>query len=150
MTHVGRCPAEPARLPRLCRMVQGRNRSIGEVIREGERSISFEFMPPRDEAGAAQLWQAISDLEPYEPTFVSVTYGAGGTTRDTTVQITGRIARETSLRAMGHLTCVGHTRAELATILESYRGAGVRNILALRGDPPDGPERPVDADRGRV
>ena len=65
-----------------------------------------------------------------------MTYGAGGITRDTTVQITGRIARETSMRAMGHLTCVGHTRAELATILESYRAAGVRNILALRGDPP--------------
>ena len=91
-------------------MVQGRNRSIGELIREGERSFSFEFFPPKDEAGEAQLWQAIRDLEPYEPTFVSVTYGAGGSTRDTTVQITGRIARETSLRAMAHLTCVGHTR----------------------------------------
>jgi len=142
MTHVGRMQGNRPRLPRLCPMVQGRNRTIGEVIREGERSISFEFMPPRDEAGAAQLWQAISDLEPYEPTFVSVTYGAGGTTRDTTVQLTGRIARETSLRAMGHLTCVGHTRAELATILESYRAAGVRNILALRGDPKDGPSAP--------
>ena len=142
MTHVGWMQGNRPRLPRLCRMVQGRNRTIGEVIREGERSISFEFMPPRDEAGAAQLWQAISDLEPYEPTFVSVTYGAGGTTRDTTVQLTGRIARETSLRAMGHLTCVGHTRAELATILESYRAAGVRNILALRGDPKDGPSAP--------
>jgi methylenetetrahydrofolate reductase (NADPH) len=123
-------------------MVEGRSRSIGEVIREGERSVSFEFMPPRDEAGAAQLWQAIEDLEPYEPTFVSVTYGAGGSTRDTTVQITGRIARETSLRAMGHLTCVGHTRAELVEILESYRDAGVRNILALRGDPAEGPSAP--------
>jgi methylenetetrahydrofolate reductase (NADPH) len=123
-------------------MVVGRNRSIGEVIREGERSISFEFMPPKDEAGAEQLWNAINDLEPYEPTFVSVTYGAGGSTRDTTVEITGRIARETSLRAMGHLTCVGHTREELAEILRSYRAAGVRNILALRGDPADGPSAP--------
>src|ERR1044072_4098180 len=109
--------------------------SIGRLIRDGERSISFEFMPPKDEAGVEQLWSAIRDLEPYQPTFVSVTYGAGGTTRDTTVTITGRIARETSLRAMGHLTCVGHTRAELVSILESYRTAGVRNILALRGDP---------------
>jgi len=117
-------------------------RSIGELIREGERSISFEFMPPRDEAGVEQLWQAIRDLEPYRPTFVSVTYGAGGTTRDTTVQITGRIARETSLRAMGHLTCVGHTREELVEILEAYRDAGVRNILALRGDPKEGPSAP--------
>ena len=119
-----------------------RDRSLGDLIRGGERSISFEFMPPRDEAGAAQLWQAIRDLEPFEPTFVSVTYGAGGTTRDTTVQITGRIARETSLRAMGHLTCVGHTREELVDILTSYREAGVRHILALRGDPPGGPGSP--------
>jgi len=127
-------------------MIEGnepdRGRSIGELIREGERSISFEFMPPRDEAGVEQLWQAIRDLEPYRPTFVSVTYGAGGTTRDTTVQITGRIARETSLRAMGHLTCVGHTREELVEILEAYRDAGVRNILALRGDPKEGPSAP--------
>lgn len=127
-------------------MIEGnrteRERSIGELIREGERSISFEFMPPRDEAGVEQLWQAIRDLEPYAPTFVSVTYGAGGTTRDTTVQITGRIARETSLRAMGHLTCVGHTREELVEILEAYRDAGVRNILALRGDPKEGPSAP--------
>ena len=123
-------------------MVTTDSRSIGEVIREGERSVSFEFMPPRDEAGVEQLWRAIRDLEPFSPTFVSVTYGAGGTTRDTTVQLTGRIARETSLRAMGHLTCVGHTRAELAEILRAYRDAGVRNILALRGDPSDGPSAP--------
>ena len=116
--------------------------TIGQLIRDGERSISFEFMPPRDEAGVEQLWTAIRDLEPYQPTFVSVTYGAGGTTRDTTVQITGRIARETSLRAMGHLTCVGHTRAELEEIVESYRAAGVRNIMALRGDPREGPTAP--------
>jgi len=113
--------------------------SIGQLIREGERSISFEFMPPKDEAGVEQLWSAIRDLEPYHPTFVSVTYGAGGTTRDTTVAITGRIARETSLRPMGHLTCVGHTREELLGILESYRDAGVRDVLALRGDPKEGP-----------
>jgi methylenetetrahydrofolate reductase (NADPH) len=99
-------------------------------------------MPPKDEAGAEQLWNAIRDLEPYRPTFVSVTYGAGGTTRDTTVQITGRIARETSMRAMGHLTCVGHTREELVDILTAYREAGVRNILALRGDPKEGPSAP--------
>jgi methylenetetrahydrofolate reductase (NADPH) len=115
---------------------------IGQLVRDGERSISFEFMPPKDEAGVEQLWSAIRDLEPYQPTFVSVTYGAGGTTRDTTVAITGRIARETSLRAMGHLTCVGHTRAELVDILGSYRKAGVRDVLALRGDPKEGPRAP--------
>ena len=113
--------------------------SIADLIRQGERSISFEFMPPRDEAGAEQLWTALRELEPYAPTFVSVTYGAGGTTRDTTVQLTGRIARETSLVPMGHLTCVGHTRAELDRILDDYAAAGVHNVLALRGDPQDGP-----------
>jgi methylenetetrahydrofolate reductase (NADPH) len=117
-------------------------RSIGQLVREGVRSISFEFMPPKDEAGVEQLWSAIRDLEPYQPTFVSVTYGAGGTTRDTTVSITGRIARETSMRAMGHLTCVGHTREELVDILGSYREAGVRDVLALRGDPKEGPTAP--------
>jgi methylenetetrahydrofolate reductase (NADPH) len=112
---------------------------IGELIRAGERSFSFEFFPPKDEAGEAQLWQAIRDLEPYRPTFVSVTYGAGGSSRDTTVRITGRIATETSLVPMGHLTCVGHTRDELDEILTAYAEAGVHNVLALRGDPKEGP-----------
>jgi methylenetetrahydrofolate reductase (NADPH) len=113
--------------------------SIGELIRSGERSFSFEFFPPKDEEGERILWKSISELEPLKPTFVSVTYGAGGTTRDTTVAITGRIARETSLLPMAHLTCVGHTREELESILASYAEAGVRNVLALRGDPPGGP-----------
>lgn len=117
-------------------------RSIAELIRAGERSYSFEFMPPKDEAGEAQLWTAISELEPYRPTFVSVTYGAGGSSRDTTVRVTGRIARETSMVPLGHLTCVGHTRAELGAILDAYADAGVHNVLALRGDPKDGPRAP--------
>ncbi|QBR94232.1 methylenetetrahydrofolate reductase [Nocardioides euryhalodurans] len=96
-------------------------------------------MPPKDEAGEEQLWRAISELEPYRPTFVSVTYGAGGSSRDTTVRVTGRIARETSMVPMGHLTCVGHTREELTDILASYAAAGVHNVLALRGDPREGP-----------
>ena len=130
-------------------MAGDRARGIGELIREGERSFSFEFFPPKDEAGEEQLWRAISALEPYRPTFVSVTYGAGGSTRDTTVRVTGRIASETSLTPMAHLTCVGHTRDELTAILASYAAAGVRNVLALRGDPPDGPGHAVDGDRGR-
>lgn len=120
-------------------MADEQGRDIGRLIREGERSFSFEFFPPRDAAGEEQLWRAIRDLEPYRPTFVSVTYGAGGSTRDTTVAITGRIARETSLLPMGHLTCVGHTREELTGILDAFAAAGVRNVLALRGDPTDGP-----------
>ena len=131
--------------PTMLRMTQTASsepQTLGDLIRRGERSISFEFMPPRDDAGVEQLWQAIRDLEPYAPTFVSVTYGAGGTTRDTTVAITGRIARETSLRAVGHLTCVGHTREEIESVLQAYAEAGVRNVLALRGDPQEGPTAP--------
>src|SRR6478735_8520328 len=120
-------------------MDQPRAPHIGRLIREGGRSFSFEFFPPKDEAGEAQLWQAIRDLEPYRPTFVSVTYGAGGSTRDTTVRVTGRIAAETSLTPLGHLTCVGHTREELEAILDAYAEAGVHNVLALRGDPAEGP-----------
>lgn len=120
-------------------MAENRTGGIGELIREGGRSFSFEFFPPKDEAGEEALWRAIRALEPYRPTFVSVTYGAGGSTRDSTVRVTGRIARETSLTPMGHLTCVGHTRAELVEILRAYHDAGVHNVLALRGDPPGGP-----------
>ncbi len=112
---------------------------IGDLVRQGDRSFSFEFFPPKDEAGEEVLWRSISELEPLEPTFVSVTYGAGGTTRDRTLAITGRIARETSLLPMAHLTCVGHTTAELERILGELTEAGVHNVLALRGDPPDGP-----------
>ena len=115
---------------------------IGELIRQGERSFSFEFFPPKDEAGEAQLWSAISALEPYRPTFVSVTYGAGGSTRDTTVRITGRIARETSLTPMAHLTCVGHTVAEIEGVLDAYAAAGIENLMLLRGDPAGGPRAP--------
>ena len=113
--------------------------SIGRLVREGGRSFSFEFFPPKDAAGEQQLWQAIRDLEAYQPTFVSVTYGAGGSTRDTTVEITSRIARETSMLPMAHLTCVGHTKEELDEVLTSYAEAGVANVMLLRGDPQEGP-----------
>ena len=112
---------------------------IGDLLGQGGRSFSFEFFPPKDEAGEEVLWRSISELEPLRPTFVSVTYGAGGTTRDRTVAITGRIARETSMLPMAHLTCVGHTREELAGILRSLEEFGVANVLALRGDPLEGP-----------
>jgi len=112
---------------------------MAELIAEGGRSFSFEFMPPRDDTGEEQLWAAIRALEPYRPTFVSVTYGAGGSSRDTTVRITSRIARETSLLPVAHLTCVGHTREELDRILTEYADGGVRHVMALRGDPKGGP-----------
>ena len=113
-----------------------------ELLDAGERSFSFEFFPPRDEAGEEQLWKAIRELEPYQPTFVSVTYGAGGSNRDTTVRITGRIAQETSLLPVAHLTCVGHTREELSRILAEYDAVGVAHVMALRGDPAEGPTAP--------
>jgi methylenetetrahydrofolate reductase (NADPH) len=113
-----------------------------ELLDQGERSFSFEFFPPSDEAGEQQLWDAIRALEPYAPTFVSVTYGAGGGTRDKTVGITGRIARETSLTPVAHLTCVGHTRTELERILDTYAAEGVDHVMLLRGDPSDGPRAP--------
>jgi methylenetetrahydrofolate reductase (NADPH) len=120
-------------------MTTGRGRSLGDRINGGERSFSFEFFPPKDDAGEEQLWNAIRALEPYRPTFVSVTYGAGGSSRDKTIGITGRIARETSLTPIAHLTCVGHTREELEEILDAYAAEGVVHVMALRGDPKDGP-----------
>jgi methylenetetrahydrofolate reductase (NADPH) len=121
---------------------------IGQLLRSGERSFSFEFFPPKDSEGEEVLWRSISELEPLRPTFVSVTYGAGGTTRERTVAITRRIAAETSLLPMAHLTCVGHTTEELSRIVADLRRAGVHNLLALRGDPPGGPGTPWESTPG--
>jgi methylenetetrahydrofolate reductase (NADPH) len=116
--------------------------AIGQILRNGERSFSFEFFPPRDAEGEEVLWRSIRELEALHPTFVSVTYGAGGSTRERTIGITRRIASETSLLPMAHLTCVGHTTTELAAIVDELHSAGVHNVLALRGDPPGGPGTP--------
>ncbi len=99
-------------------------------------TTSFEFFPPKTEAGEATLRQTLHDLEPLEPSFVSVTYGAGGGTRDRTHRLVVDVLEGTSMPPMAHLTTVSHTRAELRDILERYRDAGVRNIMALRGDAP--------------
>jgi len=124
--------------------------SIAALLAQGERSFSFEFFPPKDAEGEQILWRSISELEELHPTFVSVTYGAGGSTRDRTIDITGRIARETSMTPMAHLTCVGHTVQDLEQILDSLAAAGVRNVLALRGDPVGGPGTPWVSTPGGV
>ena len=114
---------------------------ITDVLKAG-RSFSFEFMPPRTERAERQFWDAMRRLEPLKPTFVSVTYGAGGSTRERTVQVTGAIAEQTGLDPMAHLTVVNHSAAELRNVIGSYADVGVRNVLALRGDPPGDPNAP--------
>ena len=113
--------------------------AIGELIRGAAPTFSFEFFPPKTPEGERLLWQAIRELESLQPSFVSITYGAGGTTRDTTVAVTERVATETTLLAMAHLTAVDHSVAELRHMIGRLAGAGIRNVLAIRGDPPGDP-----------
>lgn len=111
-------------------------------------TFSFEFFPPKDEQGEARLWEAIGNLQSIAPDFISVTYGAGGSTRDRTIRITSDITARTKIPTVAHLTCVGSTRAELIEILAKYREAGINNILALRGDPVGGPRAPWETTPG--
>ena len=106
---------------------------------EGEVTYSFEFFPPKDLEGEERLWKAMVALEDIAPDFISVTYGAGGSTRDRTIRITSEITARTGIPTVAHLTCVGSTRSELLEILTRYKDAGIRSILALRGDPAGGP-----------
>jgi methylenetetrahydrofolate reductase (NADPH) len=113
--------------------------SIGDLVRGDQPTFSFEFFPPKDAEGERQLWSAIRNLEPLRPSFVSITYGAGGSTRDNTVAVTERIATETTLLPMAHLTAVNHSIAELRHVIGRLAAVGVRNIMAIRGDPPGNP-----------
>ena len=105
-------------------------------------SYSFEFFPPKDVEGEERLWAAIEGLKSIAPDFVSVTYGAGGSTRDRSIRIAQEITQRTGISTVAHLTCVGSTRDELLSILRSYKDAGITSILALRGDPTGGPSAP--------
>lgn len=111
---------------------------IDEILARGLPTVSFEFFPPKSEDGWAQLYRAIGDIYELRPSYVSITYGAGGSTRRKTVDLAIRIQTELKLRSMAHLTCAGHTADELAAILDQLRVAGIRNVLALRGDAPAG------------
>src|SRR5215207_797785 len=111
---------------------------IADLLAAG-RTFSFEFFPPKTDGAQLTLGRTIAELEPLRPSFVSVTYGAGGTTRSRTHEVVAWVRQETAITPMAHLTCQGHTRAEIADILDNYRAAGIENILALGGDPPKDP-----------
>lgn len=111
---------------------------IIDKLRDEQPAFSFEFFPPKDQEGVDRLFGTISELEAYQPTYVSVTYGAGGSTRRLTVDLVTRIKRDVGLEAMAHVTCVGATREEIAKVLDQLARAGIDNVLPLRGDPPRG------------
>ncbi len=115
---------------------------MAKLNEKSSPTFSFEFFPPKDEEGEKKLWATIENLSSIAPDFISVTYGAGGSTRDRTTRITAEIGAHTQVPTVAHLTCVGSTREELISILQKYREAGIANILALRGDPVGGPQVP--------
>ncbi len=121
---------------------------IDEILAAQRPAFSFEFFPPRTPEGERNLYAALAELGPLEPSFVSVTYGAGGSTREKTIEIVKRIREEYGLEAMAHFTCVGATVQELHATLEEMRAAGIDNVLALRGDPPAGEEVWIKTDGG--
>lgn len=111
---------------------------IIDTLQSGRRTVSFEFFPPKSDEGFEELFRTIEALRPLKPDYVSVTYGAGGSTRRKTVDLVTRIKNEIGIEAMAHLTCVGSTREQIAEILETLNQGGIQNVLPLRGDPPKG------------
>jgi methylenetetrahydrofolate reductase (NADPH) len=111
---------------------------IVDRLKQGTPAFSFEFFPPKTEEGEVALFEVLAELKALRPAFVSVTYGAGGSTRRRTIELTARIKRELGIEAMAHVTCVGSTRDEMAAVLDQLGEAGIENVLALRGDPPGG------------
>ena len=111
---------------------------ISNILEQVNPAFSFEFFPPKDDDGFNKLFKTIDNLKTWNPAFVSVTYGAGGSTRSKTIDLVGRIKKEIGLESMAHLTCVGHSANEINSVLESIENQNVDNVLALRGDPPQG------------
>jgi methylenetetrahydrofolate reductase (NADPH) len=114
---------------------------IDQIIQQHSPIFSFEFFPPKTEEGEANLWHAIEKLRALDPAYVSVTYGAGGSTRERTIEIVKRVRSETGIEPMAHFTCVGATVDQLREVLDQMAAAGIENVLALRGDPPAGVEK---------
>ena len=113
---------------------------ISQVLRENHPSLSFEFFPPKSEEAASNLFNTIKDLTPLKPSYVSVTYGAGGSTRSLTHDLVVKLQKETNLTIVSHLTCIGSTQSEIEEILRKYQASGIENVMALRGDPARGTE----------
>src|SRR3954453_16765511 len=109
---------------------------IDEILEDRRPCFSFEFFPPKTDEGMQNLWRAANELKQDDPAFVSVTYGAGGSTRERTIEIVKRIKRELGLEAMAHFTCVGATAEQLRKVLDEMRDSGIETVLALRADPP--------------
>jgi len=121
---------------------------ISQVLGECRPCISFEFFPPKNEQSSLELFQTIQELSPMNPAYVSVTYGAGGSTRDLTHDLILKLKKETGLTIVSHLTCVGSIQSEIAQILERYQKSGIQNIMALRGDPPKGDKEFIKLEDG--
>ena len=133
-------------MPGRDRLWRPRTPSISELLAAGGRPLfSFEFFPPKDEIQQRQLWQAVRELESLGPDFVSVTYGANGSTRERTIKATEAIALHTTLRSMAHLTCASQSRDQLRRVIGAYAAAGIHHVLAIRGDMPGGPRVPWEA-----